>query len=50
MKTMKQLTEEQAIAFAESEVWKDWDYGQIARFQFEQELLCVPFGVFHEAI
>lgn len=47
---MEQLTKEQAIAFHDSEVWKDWTSRQIAEFQLEQDKLCVPFDVFHKAI
>jgi len=47
---MKQLTKEEAIVFYDSQVWKEWTPRQIAEFQMEQDLLCVPFGVFHEAI
>jgi len=47
---MEQLTTEQAIAFAESGVWKEWDNEQIVRFQLFQSKLCMPFSRFHEAI
>lgn len=47
---MKQLTKEQAIAFAESKCYEDMTYRQIAEFQIEQDKLCMPFNVFHEAI
>ena len=47
---MEQLTEKQAIAFAESGVWKGWTSRQIAEFQMEQRRLCVPMDVFHKAI
>ena len=47
---MRQLTKEEAIAFYDSKVYENWTYRQIAEFQMEQDLLCVPFGVFHEAI
>lgn len=47
---MKQLTKEQAIAFAENKLYEGMTYRQIAEFQIEQRLLCVPFDVFHEAI
>ena len=47
---MKQLTREQAIAFAKSEVWKDWTDDQIVRFQLYQQLLCMPFDRFHKAV
>lgn len=47
---MKQLTKEQAIAFAENKLYEGMTYRQIAEFQMEQDLLCMPFSVFHEAI
>ena len=47
---MKQFTEEQAKRFYESGVWKTWSKEQIARFQLYQDILCVPFKVYHEAI
>lgn len=47
---MRQLTKEEAIAFYDSKVYENWTYRQIAEFQMEQDRLCVPFGVFHEAI
>ena len=47
---MKQLTKEQAIAFCENKCYEGMSYRQIAEFQIEQKLLCMPFGVFHEAI
>lgn len=47
---MKQLTSQEAIAFAESKVWHDWNHEQIVRLQLFQDKLCVPFNQFHEAI
>ena len=47
---MKQLTKEQAIAFSENKCYKNMTYRQIAEFQMEQDRLCMPFGVFHEAM
>ena len=47
---MKQLTEEQAIAFAENKLYEGMTSRQIAEFQLQQRLLCMPFGVFHEAV
>lgn len=47
---MKQLTKEQAIAFAESEVYESWTPRQIVDFQLFQKRLCMPFDVFHGAI
>lgn len=46
----KQLTKEQAIAFAQSNVWANWTHEQIVRFQLFQGCLCLPFSRFHEAI
>jgi len=47
---MKQLTKEQAIGFADSGLYKCMSYREIAEFQIQQECLCMPFDVFHEAI
>ena len=47
---MRQLTEEQAIALAESGEWKDWTLEEVAKFQLFQTRLCIPFDLFHEAI
>lgn len=47
---MKQLTKEQAIAFGENKLYENTTYRQIAEFQMEQDKLCMPFGVFHEAM
>jgi hypothetical protein len=47
---MKQLTKEQAIAFAENKCYEGMTYRQIAEFQIEQDRLCMPFDIFHEAI
>lgn len=47
---MKQLTKEQAIAFGENKCYENMTYRQIAEFQMEQDRLCMPFDVFHEAI
>jgi hypothetical protein len=47
---MKQFTEEQAIAFAKSEVWKDWTDEEIVRLQLFQNRICVDFNRFHRAL
>ena len=47
---MKQLTEEQAKAFYDNKCYEGMSYMDIAKFQIEQERLCVPFSLFHEAI
>lgn len=47
---MEQLTKEQAIAFAESKAWERMGHRARAKFQMAQDLLCMPFGVFHESV
>ena len=47
---MEQLTKEQAIAFGENKCYENMPYRQIAELQLEQDKLCMPFDVFHEAI
>lgn len=47
---MKQLTKEQAIAFCENKIYEGMTSRQIAEFQLLQDILCVPFDVFHKAI
>lgn len=47
---MKQITSEQAIAFAESKVWAKWSSYEICRFQLFQDKLAIPFEKFHEAV
>ena len=47
---MEQLTEKQAITFAESKVWELWTNEEIVRFQLFQKRLCMDFSRFHEAI
>lgn len=47
---MKQLTKEQAIAFYQTKCYENMSYRQKAEFQIEQDRLCMPFDVFHEAI
>jgi len=47
---MRQFTKEQAIKIAESELWKDLSFDEIVKFQLYQELLCMPFDKFHQAI
>ncbi len=47
---MQELTEEQAIALAQSEFWHDMTAKQIAEFQLHTDRLCMPFDVFHKAV
>lgn len=46
----EQLTREQAIALHDSGAWQQMDVKARALFQMEQDLLCMPFSVFHEAV
>jgi len=45
-----QLTQEQAIEMAKSNVWKDWTSEQVVRFQMFQERLCMDFSHFHKCV
>ena len=45
-----QLTREQAIAFHDNKLWEPMTMQQRAEFQMSQDLLCMPFRVFHEAV
>ena len=47
---MNELTKDQAIVLAESGFWKDMNALDIAVFQSNNELLCMPFEVYHEAM
>lgn len=47
---MKQLTKEQALEFAENGLWRDMSFDQRAKFQIEQDRLCMPFGIFHASL
>jgi len=47
---MKQLTKEQAVAFYDSMIWKDWSHEEIVSLQLFQDLLCMDFSTFHESI
>lgn len=47
---MRQLTKKQAIAFNKNKLWKNLTDRQRAEFQIEQELLCMPFKIWQEAM
>ena len=44
------MNKEQAIALHDSKFWEAMDHRQRAEFQIFEELLCMPFDVFHKAI
>ena len=47
---MRKFTKKEAIAYAESEAWRELTHRQRAELQLAVEILCMPFPVFHEAI
>lgn len=47
---MTQLTKEQAMLFYDQRCWEPLTLRQRAEFQMMQDKLCMPFGVFHEAV
>jgi len=47
---MYQLTEDQAVKLAESKIWESWTAEECAKFQIEQDLLCMDFSYFHKSI
>jgi hypothetical protein len=47
---MEQLTQAQALAMHDGGEWRDWTDEEIARFQLQQERLCIPFARFHAAV
>lgn len=47
---MRQLSKEQAIAFAENKLYEKMTDRKKAEFQLLQDKLCMPFAVFHAAI
>ena len=44
------MKREEAIALAKTEFWKEMSDREIAEFQISEELMCLPFSVFHEAL
>lgn len=47
---MSQLTREEAIEFHDSKKWESMTLHERAEFQLDQDKLCMPFDVFHEAV
>jgi len=47
---MKQLSEQEAIEFAENGKWKNMSDLELAYFQINQVRLAVPFDEFHQAV
>lgn len=46
----EQLTQQEAIDFAKSGIWKNWTDEQIVRFQLFQKRMAMDFSRLHQAI
>lgn len=44
------MTEQQAIALFDSRFWETMTFVERATFQLHEKRLCMPFGIFHEAV
>jgi hypothetical protein len=44
------MTEAEAITLADSKFWEAMSFRERAMFQMWEDRLCMPFGVFHEAV
>jgi hypothetical protein len=44
------MTQEEAIALADSKFWEGMSYKERAVFQMNEDRLCMPFDIFHEAV
>jgi len=47
---VQKLTQKEAIAFAYEEKWLNMSFDERAEFQINQDFLCMPLTVFHEAV
>lgn len=47
---MRQITKDEAILISDKKLYEDWSYEKKAKFQMNQEKLCMPFPIFHEAL
>jgi len=45
-----QLSKEQAIKVAESNIWRTWTAEQKAGFQLFQQFLCMDYAAFQDAV
>lgn len=44
------MTRDEAISLYDSEFWLEMTHEEIAKFQLFEDRLCMPFGIFHEAV
>lgn len=47
---MRQVTKDEAVLIYKSGLWQDWTDRERANFQIRQDLLCMPIGVFQDAL
>lgn len=47
---MKQLTKDEALKFAQDKKYLFMSNIEIAKFQIQQDRMCMPFGVFITAV
>jgi hypothetical protein len=47
---MSKITKEQAIILEESKFWEGMSAIEIAKFQMEAQLMCIPFEIFFAAL
>lgn len=44
------MTKNEAIKLFDSRFWENMSYEERAKFQLFESKLCMPFGIFHEAM
>lgn len=44
------MTKEEAIKLAESKFWEKLSLEERAEFQLQEERMCMPFSILHEAV
>lgn len=50
MKRLRQLTQQEAYAFAAGGEWKNWTPEQRALFQLRQDRLCMDLSAYHDGL
>jgi hypothetical protein len=46
----RSLTKDEAVALADSKFWEKLTPRERAEFQLQEDRLCMPFAIFHEAV
>ena len=44
------MNEDEAIKLSETKFWESMSPRDIAAFQLNEDRLCMPFGIFHDAV